>query len=68
MIKYEGKHALSKEISIEFLSHLSVLKVRERGKFWLRRIHLEDLTLEELYKKIRDKYADDPATGKGHTS
>jgi len=39
-----------------------MLKVRERGKFWLRRIHLEELTLNELLSKIRDKW-DDPEKG-----
>jgi len=33
-----------------------MLKVRERGKFWLRRIHLEELTMEELFRKIYAKW------------
>jgi hypothetical protein len=45
------------------LCSFSVLKVRERGKFWLRRIHLEELTVAELYSKIKSKYSDDKETG-----
>jgi len=33
-----------------------MLKVRERGKFWLRRIQLKDLTIKELFSKILEKW------------
>ncbi len=36
-----------------------MIKIRERGKFWLRRIHLEEMTLIELKKKILEKYNDE---------
>lgn len=37
-------------------SHLFlVLKIRERGTFWLRYIFLQDYTLDELYSKIYEK-------------
>jgi hypothetical protein len=36
-----------------------VLKVRERGKFYLRRIHLQTLTWQELQEKILEKWKDD---------
>jgi hypothetical protein len=39
-----------------------VLKVRERGTFWLRRIHLEELSIRELKKKILQKW-NDPSKG-----
>jgi len=39
-----------------------MVKVRERGKFWLRRIHLEQLTIEELRERILEKW-NDPEKG-----
>ncbi len=33
-----------------------VLKVRERGTFWLRYIYLEDYSMVELRRKIMDKF------------
>ena len=35
-----------------------MLKVRERSEFWLRRIHLVDLTFEELKRAILEKWND----------
>jgi hypothetical protein len=40
-----------------------VVKVRERGEFYLRRIHLVYFTLDELKRKIMDKWSDDPDVG-----
>jgi len=45
MEKYNSKYAL-------------MLKIRERGQFYLRRIHLETFTVQELHKKIYEKYND----------
>jgi len=39
------------------------LKIRERGSFWMRRIHLESLTVQELREKILQKYSD-PSKGR----
>jgi hypothetical protein len=39
-----------------------VLKVRERGEFWLRVIHLQYYTIAELKQKILEKY-NDPKKG-----
>lgn len=39
-------------------NHEIVLKIRERGKFWLRRIHLTEMTIQHLKKKIFEKYND----------
>jgi len=33
-----------------------MLKVRERGTFYLKRIHLEELSIKELFKKISEKF------------
>lgn len=39
-----------------------MLKIRERGTFYLRRIHIDKLTVKEVKKKILEKY-NDPSKG-----
>jgi hypothetical protein len=35
-----------------------VIRVRERGKFWMREIYLEKLTYDELMNQITERYKD----------
>ena len=54
MKKYVMKNAISIfQLEINFSS---VESKRERGKFWLRRIHIEFFNLKELDEKILQKY------------
>ena len=40
-----------------------MLKIRERGQFYLRRIHLTSFTFAELKRKIMAKWSDDNEKG-----
>ncbi len=40
-----------------------MLKVRERGKFWLRRLHITDFSIQHLKENIKEKFSHVPFLG-----
>jgi len=48
-------------------TNAKMFKIRERGTFWLRRIHLETETIVNLKNKIQQKYKGDQSSSRPET-